>query len=132
MKWIIDDLKDAFAELKRKETWLVIALFIGFGLLALTILQFALKTDSILLYLRITANACRQLSNGPIIFLFCGMIFFLLFCALTFGEVQRHFHFKARGGHYQAQQSFRYAFLWMVIAIAIAVAGLVFFNTYCR
>lgn len=132
MKWIIHDLKEALAQLKRKETWLVITLLVGFGIVTYTILQFALKTDSVLMYLRHTASACRQLSNGPIIFLFCGMIFFVFSCAITFGEIQRYFHFKQRGGHYQASQSFRAAFFWLAVAIAISTAGLLFFNEYCR
>lgn len=132
MKWIIDDLNRALNELKRKETWLVIALLLGFGLITLVIIQFALKTDSVLVHLRHTASACRQLTNASIIFLFCEMIFFVFSCAVTFGELQRYFHFKQRGGHYQASQSFRSALLWMAISTAISVSGLLFFNKYCR
>jgi len=131
-KWIIDDIGLALAALKRGKTWLVLGLIAGFGLLSWGVLQFALKTDSVLRHLRNTASVCRELSNGPIIFLFCGMMFFLFAMVITFGEIQRYYHFRERGGHFQARQSLHHGIFWAVVAIGIASAALILFNTYCR
>lgn len=132
MKWIIDDLKSAFAQLKQGSTWLVIGLIALFALLAFSVGHFALKTDSVLLFLRHTAGACREMTNGIIIFLFCGMIFFLLTSLLTLGELQRFFYLKQRSIHWQARQALFWGIGWGVTAISIAIAALVFFMSYCR
>jgi len=131
-KWIIDDIKRALAALKRGETWLVIGMITGFSLLGWLVLQFALKTDSVLRHLHYSASACREMSNGPIIFLFCGMMFFLFATVITFGEIQRYFHFKERGAHYETRQSMRNGIIALLCALAIALGALIFFNTYCR
>jgi hypothetical protein len=132
MAWIINDIKRALAQLRRWQTWLVIGLIILFALLAYMVGQFAFKTDSILMYLRHTAGACREMTNGIIIFLFCGMIFFLFTALLTLGEMQRYFELKQRAAHFQARQTLRWGLGWGSVAICIAIGALVFFNTYCR
>lgn len=132
MKWIIEDLRRALAQLKRWQTWVIIGLISVFTGLAYLIVSFAFRTDALLLFLHRTAGACRELTNGIIIFMFCGMIFFLFAALLTLGEFQRHFEFKQRGAHYQARQSLFWGIGWGVITIGIAVTALVFFKQYCR
>ncbi|WP_153130917.1 hypothetical protein [Dechloromonas hortensis] len=132
MKWLFDELKNLAAQLKRGETWLGISLLTGFGLLTYTVSQFAFKTDSVLRYLHYTAATCRDLSNGPIIFLFCGMIFFGLAVVVTFGEFQRFFDCRKRAGHYEARQALIQGIVWGLVAIGISAAALLFFWTYCR
>lgn len=139
MKWLSElsteirrELKAASAQLKRGETWLTIGMIAGFALLAYTVGQFAFRTDSVLLYLRHSAGACRELTNGPIIFLFCGMIFFLLATVVTFGEIQSFFDSRQRGAHYEARQALIHGLSWGGVAILITSAALLFFNTYCR
>ena len=131
MAWIIDDIKSLLTQLRHWQTWLGIGL-IGFFLwLAYLVSQYAFRTDSILLYLRQTAGGCREMTNGIIIFMFSGLIFFLFTAILTLGELQRYFHFKQRNAHVQARQSLIWSLLWGLLAIGIAVAALVFFKTYC-
>jgi hypothetical protein len=77
MQWLINDIKNALAQLGRWQTWLVIGLISLFALLAYLISGFAFKTDAILMSLRHSSGACREMSNGVIIAMFCGMIFFL-------------------------------------------------------
>ncbi len=139
MNWLIDffrELRDELralgAQLKRGETWLMLGLIAGFGLLTYAVIRMAFKTDSVLRYLRYTVTSCRELSNGPIIFLFFGMIFFLLFAAVTFGEFQRYFTCRQQHADYEARQSLIYAICWCAAAVSISIAGLLFFNTYCR
>jgi hypothetical protein len=132
MKWIIEDLKTAFDQLKRWQTWLGIGLICLFALLAYLISLYAFKTDSMLMFLRHTAGACREMTNGIIIFLFCGMIFFLFMALLTLGELQQYSVLKQRNAHYQARRSLFWGIGWGTLAIGIAVAALLFFNTYCR
>ncbi len=132
MNWIIQDLKDALAQLKRRETWIAIGLIALFGVLAYAVAIFALRTDSVLMFLRHTVGSCREMTNGVIIFLFCGMIFFLFTAVLTLGEFQRYVEFKERGATYQARQTMFWGIGWGVLAISIAISALVFFNTYCR
>jgi len=132
MTWIIEDIKRALVQLKRWQTWLGIGLITLFGLLAYMISQFAFKTDSVLIFFRHTAGACREMTNGIIIFLFCGMIFFLFTALLTLGELQRYFELKQRGAHFQARQTLFWGIGWGVCALALAIASLIFFNIYCR
>jgi len=132
MAWIITDIKRALAQLRRLQTWLVIGLISLFGLLAYMVSQFAFKTDSVLMFLRHTAGACREMTNGVIIFLFCGMIFFLFTALLTLGEMQRYFELKQRAAHFQARQSLRGGLGWGGAALGIGNGSLIFFNTYCR
>lgn len=132
MKWIIDDIYRAFAQLQRWQTWAALALLGTFAGLAYLISRFALRTDAVLVYLNRSGGACRQLSNGFIIFLFCGMIFFALTSVLTLGEFQQFIQHKERGAHHQARQALRWGVAWAVLAIAIALAALVFFSRYCR
>lgn len=73
MQWLINDIKNALAQLGRWQTWLVIGLISLFALLAYLISDFAFKTDAILMSLRHSSGACRTMSNGVIIAMFCGM-----------------------------------------------------------
>lgn len=139
MKWLKElfadihiEFKNALSQLKRGETWLALGLIAGFGLLTYAIGQFAFRTDSVLKYLHQTVGACRELTNGPIIFLFCGMMFFLLAVVVTFGEFQRYFDSRRRSGFYEARQAMIYGIIWGIVAIAISVSALVFFYNYCR
>lgn len=132
MKWIIEDISRALAQLKHWQTWLVIGLIGTFAGLAYLIGTFAFRTDAVLIFLHRTTGACRELSNGLIIFMFCGMFFFLFAALLTFGEFQRHFEFKQHSAHYQARQALTWGIGWSIATIGIAVAALVFFSRYCR
>jgi hypothetical protein len=132
MRWIIDDIKSAFAELRRTSTWVVIGALLGFGLLTYAVLFFAFKTDSVLMHLRLTTSACQQLTNGKIIALFCGMIFFAFAVVITFGDIQQYFHYRNRGGHHEARQALIHGVAWGAVALAISIAALVFFNSFCR
>ena len=132
MKWILDDIRSALEELKHGSTWLVIGMIAFFGLLAYAIFQFAIQTDSALRHLKYTMSACREMTNGPIIFLFCGMIFFLFSAAVALGEVQRYYHFSELGSKHEAAQAMKHGFGWGAFAIIIALAGLTYFMMNCR
>lgn len=132
MRWIIDDLKKALAQLRRWQTWLVIGLIGLFSLLAYLVGSFALRTDSVLIFMRYNVGACREMTNGSIIFLFCGMIFFFFAALLTLGEFQRYFEFRQRNAHYQARQALFWGSGWATLAVVIAGSALIFFTSYCR
>jgi hypothetical protein len=132
MNWLINDLKDLWTELRRWETWIGIGIISVFGLLAFMIASFAFKTDSVLAFLRHTASACREMTNGIIVFLFCGMIFFLFSALLTLGEYQQYLEFKKHGARHQARQALIWGAGWGGFGVSLAVAALIFFNSYCR
>lgn len=132
MNWLIEDFKRAYAQLQRWQTWLTIGLIGAFATLALLVGSFAIRTDSILVYLHRTASACREMNNGAIIFLFCGMIFFILAAVATLGEFQRYFEYRQRAATQQARLALRGGLLWGGIALAITAAALTFFAKYCR
>lgn len=131
MRAIINELKNLFAELRRWQTWLGIGLISLFALLAYLVGTYAFKSDTILMFLRHTAGSCREMTNNIIIFLFCGMIFFLFTALLTLGEVQQYLTLKQRSAHYLARKSLHWAIVWGVVAVGIAVAALIFFKSYC-
>lgn len=131
MKWIIDDILRALAQLRLWQTWLVIGLISLFAGLAFLVGSFAFRTDAVLIFLHRTVGSCQQLSNGFIIFMFCGMIFFLFTALLTLGEFQRYFEFMQRSARYEARQSLLWGIGWGMIAVTIAVTALVFFRQYC-
>jgi len=132
MKWIIDDIRRALSELQKGSTWVVIGIIAGFALLAFTVFQFAIQTDSVMRHLKYSMAACREMTNGPIIFLFCGMIFFLFSVAVALGEVQRYFHFRQRNSRHQMKQALKHGLGWGAFAISITISGLIFFNMNCR
>lgn len=132
MKWIIDDLKRAWAQLKRWQTWLTIGLLGLFALLAWLIAGFAFRTDAVLLFLHRTAGSCRQMNNGTIIFMFGGMIFFVLSAVLTLGEFQRWIHFRQIRATAQARQALTWGIVWSALGVGIAAAALAFFMRFCR
>lgn len=132
MKWILDDIRSALAELKRGSTWLVIGMIALFALLAYAIFNFAIRTDSVLRTLKFTMASCREMTNGPIIFLFCGMIFFLFSAAVALGEVQRFYHFKQIGSKREAAQAKKHGFGWAAFAVSIAIGGLTYFKLNCQ
>lgn len=132
MNWFLEDLKRAYAQLHRWQTWLTIALIGAFCGLAFLVGSFAFRTDSILVYLHRTASACREMNNGMIIFMFCGMIFFMLAAVATLGEFQRYIEYRQHGASHQARGALRGGIAWSLVAVAIAVAALIFFATYCR
>lgn len=132
MRWFIEDLKSALRQLRRSETWLFLCLLAGFLTLALAVAQFAFQTDSILRFLRISVRACREMTNGPIIFMFCGMIFFMLAVSVTFGEIQRYYQLRHRpGGALPARQARNSGLAWGGFAGALAIAAIVYFKLNC-
>lgn len=132
MTWIIEEFKRGLAQLQRWQTWAVLGLLGFFALLAYLVGRMALRTDSVLTFLRISSNSCRELTNGIIIFLFCGMIFFLFSAALTLGELQRYIDLRQRGATHQARQALLWGGGWGAVAALIAISALIFFNRYCR
>ena len=76
--------------------------------------------------------ACRELTNGTIIAMFCGMIFFGFTAVLTLGEIQRFLAFRQRNAYRQARQALFWGVGWGLVALGIAVGALVFFGQYCR
>jgi hypothetical protein len=132
MTWLIEEFNRFFAQLRRWQTWAVIGVLAVFALLAMLVGRLALRTDSVLTFLRVSAHSCRDLTNGVIIFLFCGMIFFMFSAVLTLGELQRYFQFRQRGATHQARQALLWGCCYACLAIGIAVSALVFFNSYCR
>lgn len=132
MKWIVDELGRLAAELKRKETWIGIGVISLFTVLAFLIVSFAFRTDSVLLYLHHSVVACREMTNGTIIFLFCCMMFLMFFIVLTLGELQRYFNFRDMQANRDAEQALKGGLIWGGVAIATAMAMLIFFNMYCR
>lgn len=132
MNWLFEEIYRAIAALRRWQTWLGIGLIFTFVLLALMVVQYAFRTDAVLIFLRRTAGSCRELSNGVIIFLFCGMIFFVFTAVLTLGELQRYLQFRQRAAHHQARQSLYWGVAWGLTAVGISVTALYFFNQYCR
>lgn len=132
MTWIIEEFTRLIAQLRRWQTWAVIGVLTIFSLLAYLVARLALRTDSVLTFLRVSANSCRDLTNGIIIMLFCGMVFFALTSVLTLGELHRYFDLRQRGATRQARQALLWGCAWGSLAIGIAVSALAFFNTYCR
>lgn len=131
MNWLFEEIKRAYVQLCRWQTWLNIALLCGFGALAFLITTFAFRTDSVLIYLHRTAAACREMNNGSIIFLFCGMIFFALAAVATLGEVQRYIEFRQYAAEHEARAALRGSLIWGGVAVGIAAAALGFFVKYC-
>ena len=73
-------------------TWMLFAL-------AYLLATYAFRTDAVLVFLRQAGNSCRELSNGTIIAMFCGMIFFGFTAVLTLGEFQRFVEYRQRAAH---------------------------------
>ena len=132
MKWLINDIKNAFAELLLWRTWLVIGLIALFLLLAYLVTQLAFKTDSVLIFLNNNTSACNKMTNGVIITLFCGMMFFFLTCILTLGEIQQYFRLKEQGAKYEAKRAMIWGIGWGCFALILAISALIFFNSICR
>ncbi|MCK6411862.1 MAG: hypothetical protein L6Q55_05470 [Azonexus sp.] len=130
-RWIIDDLKDAFEQLRKPETWIVIGLIFTFILLLYLVGRFAFRTDAILVFHHATSGYCRPLSDFAIIMLFCGMIFFFFFATLTLGELQQYFSLKERKFKNEASTALRGVMLWGGATIGMSLAALVFFNNNC-
>lgn len=131
MKWIIDDIREAWAELKRWETWMFIGLLVAFSVLTYLIIRFAFRTDAILSHIGMSGGYCMAMSNQAIIAIFSGMIFFALAATLTLGETQQFFLARKRGAHQRAKKALRGAILWGVVALSIAIGALTYFNMNC-
>lgn len=131
MNWFFEDIKRAYQQLCQWQTWLAIGLMGMFFGLAYLVSQFAFRTDSILVFLHRTASSCREMNNGSIIFMFCGMIFFALAAIASMGELQRYFEFRQYGARFEARTALRGGIFWSGVAIVIAVGALVFFAKFC-
>lgn len=132
MKWLLDEIVNAVSQLKRWQTWMGIGLIGTFAGLAYLVATYAFRTDAILVYVHRAGASCREMSNGTIISMFCGMIFFTFTAVLTLGEFQRYLEYKQRAAHHQARHALIWGIAWGLIALGIAAAALVFFSQYCR
>lgn len=131
MKWIIDDIRSGLAQLLRWQFWLVFAILGLFVLLSWLVAQYALRTDSVLSFLRVMPGNCRTMTNGMIIGAFSGMIFFGLMAMLTLGEVQRHLVARQRRALRDMRHSLYWSIFWGCCAVLIAVGALLFFKANC-
>lgn len=132
LQGIAEELARAIEQLKRWQTWTALGLLGLFVGLALLVGNFALKTDSVVTFFRHTANACREMGNASIIFMFCGMIFFTFSAVLTLGEFQQYLEFRQHKALRQARRALYWGIGWACLAIAITIAALIFFNVFCR
>lgn len=131
MKWLIDDLRQAWQQLQHWHTWLVIGLLALFAWLAYLVAGYAFRTDSLLTFIHRTTGSCREMTNGLIIAMFSGMIFFTFSSVLTLGEVQRYFQARRHHAWREMRHALLWACFWACVAITITVCALVFFKTYC-
>ena len=132
MKWLISEISNILAQLGRWQTWVGLALIGTFLGLAYLVSLYAFRTDVLLVFMHRAGAACRELTNGTIIAMFCGMIFFTFTAVLTLGEFQRFVEYQRHAAHREARQSLIWCIIWGVVALGIAVGALVFFNQYCR
>lgn len=132
MKRLINDISATLALLKQGQTWLGLGLVGTFAGLAYLLSSYAFRTDAVLIFMHRAGASCRELTNGTIIAMFCGMIFFTFTAVLTLGEFQRFVEFRQRAAHHQARQALIWGVAWGIVAVFIAVGALVFFNQYCR
>ena len=131
MKWLFNDIWRALQPLKRIETWMVIGILALFFGLSYLVAESAFRTDSILQFLRHSSASCRELTNGPIIFLFCGMIFFILAAVVTLGEIQSFQKHQRLGAEHARKDALIHAAFWGTVAICIPSAAIYFFKHYC-
>ncbi len=131
MRWIIDDIKEICVSLRHWHGWVSIFLIALFSGLAYLVAGYALKTDAVLSYLRLTSGACNKMNNGLIIALFSGMIFFTLFAVMTLGETQHFITAKRKGVKQQARKALRGMLFWGSCAVAISTIALLFFRANC-
>ncbi len=132
IEWIVDDIRRAWQALLNWQTWVVIVILGVLGVLAFLVSRLALGTDSILTFLHQTTSTCKTVSNGQIIALFSGTLFFMLGGVLTLGELQRHFQARKRRVGREARAALGSALGWGSLTIALATAALIFFKSYCR
>ena len=131
MKWIINDIKEAWKELHRGETWMVIGLLVLFSVLTFLIVRFTLRTDALLNSLGVSSGHCRLMSNKTIIAMFSCMVFFALMVVLTLGEMRQYFIAKARGARQLAKKSQRWTIVWGGSALSLASGALIYFSQNC-
>ena len=132
MKWIIEDIGRALAQLKRWQTWFVIGLISVFSGLAYLISSFAFRTDAMLVSLNRTAGGCGEVTDGMVVFMFCAMLFSLFAALLTLGEFHQYFAFKQRNAHRQAHHALRWGIGWGLGTVGTAISALLFFSQQCH
>ncbi len=130
--WIATDFRSMVHQLKQLETWVVIGIMCLFGLIIYYGYQLAKKTDSLLRFINNQTSLCRELTNGPIIFLFSATFFFALCATLTFGELTQYFEFKRHNAYVQTRRALLLASFWGLGAIALASALILFLNDLCQ
>lgn len=131
MKALIQEIREALAELRRWQVWATIFLIAGFAGMAFLVAFWAMRTDSVLSFMHLTYGYCPTLNNTTIIALFAGMIFFILAAILTLGEVQRLFEMRRQKHFDAAQQALRWAMIWGGGALTITLSALYYFKTNC-
>lgn len=131
MKWIIDDIRRAWRQLLRWQTWLVLGLMGGFAALIYLVARYAFRTDSILSFLHLTSGQCRTMTNGLIIAMFSGMVFFALTVLATFGELQHYLIARQKNASREARKALTWTIVWGCSALTIAIAALSYFKANC-
>lgn len=129
--WIGDDFGRAIEQLKKPETWVFIGLLTIFGGLIYFGYRLARKTDSFLRFIRAETASCVEMTNGPIIFLFFGTLFFALAMTVTLGELSQHFDYKRRQAQYQARRSLIQASIWGAVSLVVGAALLIYLDSRC-
>lgn len=113
------------------ETWAVLALLLVFGVLIFFAVDYALRTDTLLLFLGHRGAPCREPGDAGILGLFGGAFFFALATVAMFGEITQYLQLRRLAAPYETQRALKGALGWGGFAFLLGLTMLLYLRSLC-
>ena len=128
---IFDSLRRTFNLFRKIETWAVLGLLTVFGVFIFFTVDYALRTDTMLLILGHRGAPCREPGDAGILGLFGGAFFFALAVVALFGEITQYLDLRRLAAPYETQRALKGALGWGAFAFTLGLAMLLYLRSLC-
>lgn len=128
--WFADEFGRLWAQLQKRDIWILIGMLVMFGgLVALTV-YFLLRFDATIRLRHLSQITCREIGDLQTIGLYFGGFAFTMAAIVAFGEFANYTDEKKRD-RVSSSHSARSAILLAVTATAVGGGILFFLNRLC-
>ena len=118
-QWIADDFNTLCEQLKKPDTWILIAMLTLFGALSIAAIYFLLRFDSTLRLRHLGSMACQEIGNWQTVGIYFAGMAFGLAMVISIGEFAQYVDNKKR----DQQGSLKNAQRAILLATAASVVG---------
>lgn len=128
--WFADELSLLWAQLQKRDTWILIGMLTMFGALAALTIYSLLRFDATMKLRHLSMITCQDIGNLQTAGLYFGGFAFAMAMVVAFGEFANYTDEK-RHDKKSSMNSARSAIILAMLATAVGAGILLFLNQLC-